>query len=86
MVVLNARVNDSARVLTSPAPNAARPGPIGIKVPINPKVGPTRVIISVLCNVFSIFSSSYSTNLRAKASLEFSSKAEELAISVKTFF
>ena len=86
MVVLNATVRELARVLMSPAPNAARPGPIGINVPINPNVGPIRVIISVFCNVDIVFSSSYSKSLRAKASLESFPKDSEDAISSKTFF
>ena len=54
-VVSNATIIAFANVLTSPAPNAARPGPIGIKVPINPNVGPIRVTISVFSIVFFSF-------------------------------
>ena len=84
--MLNATVKELARVLMSPAPNAARPGPIGIKVPIKPIVGPRRVIISVFLNDSIVFSSSNSNNLRARASLEESPNDSEDAISVKTFF
>lgn len=38
-VVSNATVNASANVTISPEPNAANPGPKGIKVPKRPKIG-----------------------------------------------
>ena len=84
--MLNATVRDEASVLMSPAPNAARPGPIGINVPIKPKVGPIRVIISVFFNVSKVFSSSNSNSLRANASRDSWPNDCELAISIKAFF
>ena len=64
MVVLNATVRDEANVLMSPAPNAAKPGPIGINVPISPKVGPIRVMMSVFCKLFEFEEEKTMSNLQ----------------------
>ena len=60
----------SASVLTSPEPRAAKPGPIGIKVPIKPRVGPNLVTISIFSRLLAAFNSSFSINFLAKASLD----------------
>ena len=47
-VVSNATVNASANVTISPEPNAANPGPKGIKVPKRPKIGPTLLLLKLI--------------------------------------
>ena len=69
-VVSNATIRAVDNVLMSPDPRAARPVPRGIKVPIKPRVGPIRVMMSVILKDLLVTSSSFSTSFRAKASLE----------------
>lgn len=68
-VVSNATVNASANVTISPEPNAANPGPKGIKVPKRPKIGPTLTRTSVLLVLLINLVSSAEINSLANAFL-----------------
>ena len=81
-----ATIKDWDNVFTSPEPSAARPVPKGIKVPIKPRVGPIRVMISVTSRDLSVNPSSFSINFRANASLVLSVKFSVSAILFKRVF
>ena len=71
VVVLNAVVKLVVNVCISPAPSAAKPGPIGIIVPSKPHAAPTFATISTNSNDLDILNSCSSIKLLAIVSRVF---------------